>query len=151
MKNGEKKTSSKNLQTFLHQGRWNYDSGNGRFIDCETFHQMEDMTLSVKEIFKEYGKSYEDLRYKYERDYLKSNEYPKITNWQQLLDYMLGDMNQDMAKFIKNKITEKTKAKDIIELLPKEYQGIFMLRLDYDEKIKIHKEKEVKKLPEAIK
>ena len=150
MKNGEKKVSSKGLKTFLHLGRWNYDSGNGKFIDCETFHQMEEMTLSVKEIFKEYGSSYEDLRFKYEKDYLKSNEYPTITNWQQLLDYMFSIMDKDVVKFIKSKITDDTKAEDLTELLPDHFQPIFRLRLDYDEKIKIHKEKEVKKLSEVI-
>ena len=150
MKSGEKKISSKGLQMFLHQGRYAFDSGDGKFIDCETFHQMEEMGLSVKEIFKEYGRSYEDLKMKYEREYLKKNVYPKITNWQQLLDYMFTVMDKNIVKFIKSKITEKTKAEDVVELLPEHFQPIFRLRLDYDEKIKVHRAKEIKKISEAI-
>lgn len=136
MKNGNGKVSSKDLMMskFLHKGKWHF-SYDGKFVECDTFYQMQEMNISDSKIFKEFGKSYEEseLKYNVSREKVK---YPKIHNWQQLLDFMFSIMKEDRVKFIKSKITEDMNAKSLIPLLPEPFQPIFLLRLDYDDKIK---------------
>ena len=152
MMNGNGKISDKSLtlSRFLHKGRWHYSS-KSMFLDCETFNQMREMNITDEKIFKEFGKSFKEAELKSSIDYGKAHKYPDINNWQQLLDFMMTIMKDDVVKFIKSKITEDMKAESLIPLLPEAFQPIFRLRLDYDEKIKINKAKTMQELAGGIK
>ena len=139
MTNGNGRISSRDLKMsrFLHKKRWHY-SYDGRFIDCQTFHEMQEMKIGDNKIFSEFGKSFEDAAEKWQKDLDERNDYPDITNWQKLLDFMFSIMKDDVVKNIKGKLTGDMKAEDVVPLLPEPFQPIFSMRLDYDEKIKKH-------------